>query len=104
MRPNFSVWVERLSPAKLAVILLVSPAMSLDATALVHLQAAISTLERSGRRLIIAGVNPKQYKQLAHAHVVERIGASHVCPDVELAIGLGVEMVAELRGRGMTTR
>jgi uncharacterized membrane protein YoaK (UPF0700 family) len=97
--PNFSLWVERLAPAKLAVILLVSPAMSFDATALVHLQAAISMLESQGRRLIIAGVNPKQYKQLAHEHVVERIGASHVCPDVEFAIGLGVETVRELRER-----
>jgi uncharacterized membrane protein YoaK (UPF0700 family) len=97
--PNFSLWVDQLPSDKWAVILLVSRAMSFDATALMHLQAALTKLEDSGRQLIIAGVNPRQYKQLAHEHIVERIGASHVCPDVEFAIALGVETVRDLRER-----
>ena len=98
--PNFSSWIDRLPPHKNVVILVMSPLMKFDDTALFDLQAAIKKLEASHRRLIIAGVNPAQYKKMAHEHIVEQIGAANVCPDLEFAIGLGLEIVRDRKDAG----
>ncbi len=96
--PSFSFWIDKLPPQKCAVILVLSPLMNFDSTSLINLKMAIDKLEASHRRLIIAGVSPTQYRKLAHEHLVERIGPQNVCPDIEFAIALGVEMVREMRG------
>jgi uncharacterized membrane protein YoaK (UPF0700 family) len=98
--PNFGLWIERLPKRKQVIILVMSPVMKFSSNSILDLKAAVEHLEESGRRLIIAGVNPAQYKVLAHEHVLDRVGPENVCPDIEFAIALGTEMVRDERNAG----
>ncbi|HUO08780.1 MAG TPA: YoaK family protein [Phycisphaerae bacterium] len=91
--PNFSFWIDNLPPQKQVVILAIPPVMQFDANSIADLHRAVTKLESSHRRLIIAGVTPVQYRRLAHEHLVERIGAENICPDLEFAIALGNDLV-----------
>jgi uncharacterized membrane protein YoaK (UPF0700 family) len=99
LSPNFNMWIDRIPATKRVVILVLSPLMKFDASAILDMEHAIAKLEASHKRLLIAGITPAQYKKLAHEHLVERIGASNVCPDLEFAIGLATEIVQEMRKR-----
>jgi hypothetical protein len=99
--PNFGPWIDRLPRKKQVIILVMSPVMRFSSNSILDLKAAVEKLEESGRRLIIAGVNPVQYKVLAHEHVLDHVGAENVCPDIEFAIALGSELVRERQTGGV---
>ena len=91
--PNFSFWIDNLPGEKRVIILVIAPVMPFDANSIADLHRAVTKLEMNDRRLIIAGVTPAQYKRLAHEHLVERIGAENICPDLEFAIARGSDLV-----------
>jgi len=71
----------------------------LTGNSLMDLEAACDRLRGSGKRLIVCGITPPQYRLLEGAGIVDRLGAENVCPDLEFAVARGVEMLGMTAGR-----
>jgi uncharacterized membrane protein YoaK (UPF0700 family) len=93
--PAFLVWAEHLPERWRIVILAIWPILRLEENALLDLAAALSRIESDGRRLILCGVNPNQYKLLDRCGIIDRIGAANVCVDLEFAIARGIDLTRE---------
>jgi uncharacterized membrane protein YoaK (UPF0700 family) len=92
--PDFSAWVDRLPERWRVIILALTPLVKITDNALLDLDRACDRLRASGRRLIICGITPTQYKLLDAAGIVDKLGAENVCPDLEFAVAQGIEMLA----------
>jgi len=97
--PDFQTWVDRLPDRWRVVILAVTPLVRLTGNSLMDLEAACDRLRGSGKRLIVCGITPPQYRLLEGAGIVDRLGAENVCPDLEFAVARGVEMLGMTAGR-----
>jgi hypothetical protein len=91
--PDFAAWVERLPERWRVIILALTPLVRFSPNSLMDMEAAYERLRRSGRRLIVCGITPVQYRLLEEAGMVERLGAENVCPDLEFAVAQGIEML-----------
>lgn len=94
--PNLLAWSERLPRSTRVVILDLAEVQSIDANAAMELRAVLALFASQGRRLVIAGLNPEQFKQLRRAGAGDRLEPSDVCPDLELAIARGINLLEEL--------
>jgi uncharacterized membrane protein YoaK (UPF0700 family) len=97
--PAFLVWAEHLPERWRVVILAVSPVMRLDENALLDLAAAVQHVENAGRKLVLCGVSPGQYKLLDRSGIIDRVGPENVCVDLEFAIARGIDLTREGAGR-----
>ncbi|MDB5318430.1 MAG: putative transrane protein [Phycisphaerales bacterium] len=95
--PDFQTWVERMPERWKVVILALTPLVRLTSNALMDLDAAYERLRGNGRRLIICGITPSQYKLLDGSGMVDKLGAENVCPDLEFAVAQGIEMLQPIR-------
>jgi len=93
--PNLLAWIDRLEPTTRVVILDLDQVTQLDANAAMELRAALSRLARQGRKMVIAGLNGAQYEQLRRAGTGELLDPMSVCPDLELAVARGMNLLAE---------
>jgi uncharacterized membrane protein YoaK (UPF0700 family)/anti-anti-sigma regulatory factor len=101
--PDFQAWVERLPRHWRVVILAVSPLTSFDGDAVLNLAAAVQKLRDERRDLVVCGVRPAQYKVLMKSGFTEQLGLENFCPDLDLALARGMNLVAELTtGNGAT--
>jgi uncharacterized membrane protein YoaK (UPF0700 family) len=91
--PDFQTWVERMPQRWRVVILALTPLVRLSSNALLDLEAAYERLRGKGRRLIICGITPTQYKLLEGAGIVDKLGTANVCPDLEFAVAQGITML-----------
>jgi uncharacterized membrane protein YoaK (UPF0700 family) len=91
--PDFSMWVERLPERWRVIILALTPLVKITDNALLDLDRACDRLRASGRRLIICGITPTQYKLLDAAGIVDKLGAENVCPDLEFAVAQGIALL-----------
>jgi uncharacterized membrane protein YoaK (UPF0700 family) len=91
--PDFQTWVDRLPARWKVVILAMTPLVRLSDNSLMALEDAYGRLRSAGRKLIICGITPAQYKRLDGAGIVDRLGAANVCPDLEFAVAQGIEML-----------
>lgn len=98
--PDFQTWVERLPQRWRVVILALTPLVRLSSNALLDLEAAYERLQQKGRRLIICGITPSQYKLLDGVGMVDKLGAANVCPDLEFAVAQGIVMLQPTPGAG----
>jgi len=96
--PDFSMWVERLPERWRVVILALTPLVKITDNALLDLDRASGRLLESGRRLIICGITPAQYKLLDGAGIVDKLGAENVCPDLEFAVAQGIAVLRTAEG------
>jgi len=91
--PDFAAWVDRLPERWRVLILAITPLVRLNTNALMDLDAAHERLRRKGRRLILCGVTPTQYRALEAAGMLDKLGAENVLPDLEFAVAQGIEML-----------
>ena len=91
--PDFQTWVDRLPARWKVVILAMTPLVRLSDNSLMALEEAMGRIRAGGRRLIICGITPGQYKLLDGAGIVDKLGAANVCPDLEFAVAQGIEML-----------
>jgi uncharacterized membrane protein YoaK (UPF0700 family) len=91
--PDFETWAERLPPHWRVIILALSPLIRFDANAVLDLKAAIALMDREGRRLILSGITPGQYRLLMDAEIEKVMDVENICPDLEFAIARGIDLV-----------
>jgi len=97
--PNLAAWVARLPELTRVVVLDIGAGGGLRREDLDELRATVLRMKLSGRRLIIAGIGPSQMDAIRRAWGDDLIHED-VCPDVELAIAHGMNVVEHLAGQG----
>ncbi|MBS0186831.1 MAG: DUF1275 family protein [Planctomycetes bacterium] len=93
--PNLLAWADRLPRGARVVILDLDEVTHLDENSAVELRAALTKFEAQGRSLVIAGLTARQFQQL-RAAAGDLLDPLSVCPDLELAIARGLNLL-ELR-------
>src|SRR5262249_54675041 len=73
-----------------AVILYLGQVPAIDATGLVALETAITKLQLSGHKVILAGLNRQPAEVLARAGLSPRPGKLAIAPDLDIALSLAV--------------
>ncbi len=94
--PNFQMWVNRLPAHWRVIILSVSHLTRFDGESVADLRTAAQRLEASGRRLIVSGINPTQYRLMDAMGLTDVLDKNNFSPDLEFAIAWGIELVREL--------
>jgi uncharacterized membrane protein YoaK (UPF0700 family) len=89
--PDFTAWVERVPERWKVIILAMTPLVRLTGNSLMDLEAASERLHGAGRKLIVCGITPTQYKLMDGAGLVDKLGPGNVCPDLEFAVARGIE-------------
>ena len=98
--PDFEHWAEIVPRRWRVIVLSLSPSTRLDANALLNLAAAARKLLTEGRRLVLAGVTPAQYRTIESSDAGQSIGPENLCPDLEFGIVRGIELMRALRDAG----
>jgi len=91
--PDFQAWVDRVPQSWRAVILLISPMTRFDTDSAADLAEAARRLRAQRRGLILCGLNPLHYEKIEAAGVLDIIGRENICPDVEMAIARGMNLL-----------
>lgn len=95
--PDFQLWVDRVPTTWRGVILVITPMTRLDRDSASDMAEAARRLRGQKRGLIVCGLNPNQYEALESAGALETIGRENLCPDLEMAVARGMNLLAELR-------
>lgn len=102
--PNLLDWSDRLPPATRVVILDLSGVEYLDANAALELRALMHRFVSQRRRVVVSGVSTAQFDKLKRSGAGEFFLPGNTCPDIELAIARGLNILHELahesRARG----
>ncbi|MFM9957667.1 MAG: DUF1275 family protein [Phycisphaerales bacterium] len=93
--PNLLEWSERLPHASRVVVLDVAAVEQLDANSALELRALLVRFKTQRRRLIISGITHEQYRRLRHMGAGEHLRPSNTCPDLDLAIARGLNLLAD---------
>ena len=93
--PDFEIWASRVPRRWRVIILALSPLTHFDANAVLDLKAAIASLRRSGRRLVLSGITPRQYRMLVDAQIGSIMNLENICPDLEFAVARGIDLVQQ---------
>ena len=91
--PNFQLWADRVPRQWRIIILALSPLIHFDNNAVLDLKNAVASLTRGGRRLILSGITPAQYRLLSHAQIQTAMDPHDICPDLEFAIARGIDLL-----------
>lgn len=91
--PDFEIWASRVPRRWRVIILALSPLTLFDANAVLDLKSAITGLRRSGRRLVLSGISPRQYRMLIDAGIDSIMNLENICPDLEFAVARGIDLV-----------
>ncbi len=92
--PDFAHWVERVPPHWRVIVLALSPLTRFDRNAIIDLENAIARLRRDGRKLILSGINPAQYRDMVQADIESVMDLEDLCPDLEFAIARGIDLAS----------
>jgi anti-anti-sigma regulatory factor len=68
----------------------------LDANATEELRALLTRFSTQGRKLVISGMTGAQYEQLRRAGTGGMLDPMSVCPDLELAVARGLNLLEDL--------
>lgn len=93
--PDFEIWASRVPRQWRVIILALSPLTHFDANAVLDLKSAIAGLRRSGRRLVLSGITPRQYRLLVDAQIDSIMNLENICPDLEFAVARGIDLVQQ---------
>lgn len=94
--PNLLNWADRLDTGVRVVILDLGEVTELDDNAALELRAVLLRLRSEHREMVIAGLNPPQFRKLAAAGAGDLLDPHSVCPDLELAIARGLNLLDSL--------
>lgn len=98
--PDFQAWAERIPARWRVVILALSPLTRFDNNALLDLQSALATLNTHGRKLVLSGITPAQYRKLIEFGIGRLMDLENLAPDLEFAIARGITLMQMLHPRG----
>ena len=70
-----------------------SPLTRFDNNAFLDLETALEKLDREGRKLILSGITPNQYRGLMEHGIGKSMEMENLCPDLEFAIARGIDLV-----------
>ena len=93
--PDLMAWIDRLPATARVVILDMEQVTQLESNSAQELRAALRRMRSQHRHLLLAGVTPRHYRELQAAGTgdAESIDLHAVCPDVELAIARGYNLL-----------
>jgi anti-anti-sigma regulatory factor len=91
--PDFETWAGRVPSHWRVIVLALSPLIHFDANAVLDLKAAITSMRRAGRHLVLSGVTPRQYRLLMDAQIEKVMDVENICPDLEYAVARGIDLV-----------
>ncbi|HWE04310.1 MAG TPA: YoaK family protein [Tepidisphaeraceae bacterium] len=91
--PDFTQWAERIPARWRVIILALSPLTRFDNNAFLDLELALEKLEGEGRKLILSGITPGQYRGLMDHGIGKSMDTENLCPDLEFAIARGIDLV-----------
>jgi anti-anti-sigma regulatory factor len=95
--PDFAQWAEKI-PAKWRVMILaLSPLTHFNNNAILGLEVAMKKLNDQGRRLILAGITPAQYRTLTDCGIARFMALENLCPDLEFAVARGIDLAQTMR-------
>ena len=89
------MWAERIPQRWRVVILGLSPLIRFDSNSMLVLRSAIERLHGEGRRLILSGVTPRQFRLLIDGEIDKTLGAENICPDLEFAVARGIDLLQQ---------
>lgn len=92
--PNLQAWAERLPRDADVVVLDLEQVARIDANSVLELRAVLARMRDQKRHLIIAGLNHEQVDQLRRAGTGDALDPRDVCPDLELAIAKGLNLLS----------
>jgi uncharacterized membrane protein YoaK (UPF0700 family) len=96
--PDLLRWWEGLPLSKRVVVLDLTDVTDINANAALELRALLKQAAASGRRVLLAGVTPRQYQAMREAGAGDALDQATVIADLELAIARGVAVFEELAG------
>lgn len=94
--PNLQAWADRLEGHIRVVILDLGDVTHLDANSAMEVVALIRASRQRGWELVLAGIDAAQFEQLQAAGAGEGLDYEHVCPDLELAIARGLNLLQSM--------
>ncbi len=94
--PDLLAWSERLPAQTRVVILDLGEVTQLDENAAGELRALLRRFASQSRRMVIAGMTGEQYEQLRRAGAGDMLDPMSVCPDFELAIARGLNLLEDM--------
>ncbi len=95
--PDLMAWLDRLPPAVRVMVLDLDKVTRMDEDSALELRAALRRSKAEGRRLILAGISPAEFRELSKAGP-ESLDPLSACTDLELAIARGMGLLAHLDG------
>jgi hypothetical protein len=102
-QPDFAGFVDRLHARWRVVILALTPLVRLAPNSLMELSDAVARMRKGGRKLILCGITPVQWKALDTAGLLDELGEENVCPDLEFAVARAVDLLAPITtGRALS--
>ncbi|HYE19870.1 MAG TPA: YoaK family protein [Tepidisphaeraceae bacterium] len=101
-QPDFAGFVDRLHARWRVVILALTPLVRLSPNSLMELADAVGRMRKDGRKLIVCGITPVQWKALDKAGVLDELGEENVCPDLEFAVARAVEVLGPAAARAVS--
>jgi anti-anti-sigma regulatory factor len=95
--PDLMAWLDRLPPTARVIVLDLDKVTRMDEDSALELRAALRRSKAEGRRLILAGISPAEFRELSKAGP-ESLDPLSACTDLELAIARGMGLLAHLDG------
>ncbi|QOJ00358.1 MAG: DUF1275 family protein [Phycisphaeraceae bacterium] len=95
--PDLSGWLDRLPRAARVIVLDLDEVNQLDTDSASELNATITRANQAGRRIVLAGVTPEQYRDLACAGGDQGLDPLAAVPHIEFAIARALLLLEELR-------
>lgn len=93
--PNLLDWSDRLPHGTKVVVLDLAGVEHLDANAALELRALLARFKVQRRRLIISGISNDQFRRLRHMGAGEFLVPGNTCPDLDLAVARGLNLLQE---------
>ncbi len=91
--PNLQAWVERLPRSADVVVLDLDQVNQIDANSVMELRTVLNRMRDQQRHLVLSGLTHDQVEQLRRAGTGEALDPRDVCPDLELAIAKGLNLL-----------
>ncbi|MDB5299485.1 MAG: putative transrane protein [Phycisphaerales bacterium] len=91
--PDFMQWAEKIPARWRVIILALSPLTRFNSNSILDLESALEKLHREGRKLILSGITPGQYRNLMKQGIGRSMDLENLCPDLEFAVARGIDLV-----------
>ena len=91
--PDFQQWAEKIPARWRVIILALSPLTRFEHNSILNLEAALDSLHKQGRKLVLSGITQTQYRNLTQQGIGRSMDIENICPDLEYAVARGIDLV-----------